>query len=136
MITFVIVFLVVGHHLFAGKVHDPSEDLEELAKWKASCEAEETVIESASWIGTTGLPESVERELPKYLRREFGERLLDRGSLRASDLEYVGVFPQTHGQTHFWRIAKQKEPCFATVVAQNDGSFCTGWGGEGPDSDI
>lgn len=127
---------VIGLRLLAGNVENSPEYQADMARLKASYDAEETVIEVAPWIGKTGLPEEIERELPKYLRREFGELLLDEGSFRASDLEYVGVFPQTHGKTHFWKIPRENEPTFATVAVGNDGSFCTGWGSEGPDHEI
>src|SRR5437868_3310291 len=47
---------------------------------------EEQFLESAAWLGKTGLGEDVERELPRYLRRELGESVLDPGSLKADDL--------------------------------------------------
>ncbi|HEY5995097.1 MAG TPA: hypothetical protein VIU46_10925, partial [Gallionellaceae bacterium] len=43
----------------------------------------EKVREVADWFGTTGLDEETERELPRYLRREFGESLFDEGALKA-----------------------------------------------------
>ena len=36
---------------------------------------EYATLETADWFGTTGLDEETERELSRYLRREFGERL-------------------------------------------------------------
>lgn len=46
-------------------------------------EEEDAVVEQAPWMGRTGLPEDLERELPRYVRREFGESVFDDESLRA-----------------------------------------------------
>ena len=69
-----------------NKVRNDPEYKAKIARLHRSYAEEETVIEAAPWFGTTGLDEEVERELPKYLRREFGELLLDDDSLKARDL--------------------------------------------------
>jgi hypothetical protein len=90
-------------------------------------EREEQVIEEAAWIGKTGLPEEWERQLPQYLRREFGESLFDENSLKAADLEYVGAFPEREGSTHYWRVPYQgRTDVFAYVEDFENGAF--GWG--------
>ena len=78
---------------------------------KRSYESEETVIEEASWFGTTGLPDEDERELPKYLRREFGELLLEEDSLKASDLRYIGVFEEPDARVHYWLMGRSRAAC-------------------------
>jgi hypothetical protein len=67
---------------------------------------EDEVREVAVWIGKTGLPEALERELPRYLRREFGQSLFDEESLKAADLQYVGAFPVEGKAIHYWRIPR------------------------------
>ena len=94
---------------------------------------EEAVRESAPWFGTTGLAESDERELPRYLRREFGEPLSAPGSLKASDLHYEGVFTQGAETVHYWRINYgSPEPKFAYVVVAPPGHEVMAWGDREP----
>jgi hypothetical protein len=52
--------------------------------------SEQEIEEAANWFGKTGLSEETERELPRYLRLEFGESVLDDDYLKASDLCYIG----------------------------------------------
>ena len=100
--------------------------LDEMAK-------EESVIEIATWFGKTGLPEGDERELPRYLRREFGKLLAEPGSLKASDLEYLGVFNQAGESVHYWRINYgSPEAKFAYVVTAPPGHEQMGWGDRRP----
>lgn len=95
--------------------------------------AEETVVEVAPWFGTTGLPDDVEREISKYLRREFGELLLEEGSFKASDLEYIGEFKEAHTDVHCWRIVRgEGSSAFATAWVSPEGSISIGWGCERP----
>lgn len=97
-----------------------------------SYKAEETVIEEAEWFGSTGLPEDVERELPKYMRREAGELLLDEGSLRASDLTYIGACEEPDATVHYWSVpSSDGEPTYAYVEVSGN-TTCTGWGGREP----
>lgn len=98
-----------------------------------SYKAEETVVETAEWFGTTGLSDDVERELPKYMRREAGELLLEEGSLKASDLTYIGAFAQSDATVHYWSVPPRAggETTYAYVEV-NGGNTCTGWGGREP----
>ena len=100
-------------------------------KAQAAIEAAACAEESAQWFGATGLPESTERHLAEYLRLEFGEPCSSPGSLRASDLEYRGVFPDTGGETHFWAIRGKTSGelvAFAYVEVRNGVPVLTGWG--------
>lgn len=118
----------------AGKV-DPNDPefkkrvqsrLEEMRK-------EEAIREEASWFGKTGLPEDTERELPRYLRREFGQLLSQPGSLKAQDLAYVGAFVQGAETVRYWRIHYgTPEPAFAYVVSGPGDRQLTGWGNRAP----
>jgi hypothetical protein len=72
--------------------------------------AEDAVIEQAPWFGTTGLPDEVERRVPRYVRLEFGESLANAGALRAADIEYVGAFIEAEGRVHYWRIPASAVP--------------------------
>jgi hypothetical protein len=70
-------------------------------------EVDRNLVEVADWFGKTGLSDEDERELPKYLRREFGEVGADDG-LRAADLKYLGVQSDDQGAAHFWAIPKSE----------------------------
>jgi hypothetical protein len=97
--------------------------------------AEEETLEFAEWIGRTGLDEATERELPRYLRREFGEFLDDPDGLKASDLQYMGVFRDEEGTAHFWKVPSKtaQEPYFAYVDIDEHGeATCLGWGSRMP----
>lgn len=117
----------------ARDVKNDPEYQAQIARLHESHAAEDSVREEASWLGSTGLPEDVERELPKYLRREFGELLLDADSLKARDLAYVGRFAEEGNHFHYWRIPRRgDEESFAYVVLGADGSICAGWGDREP----
>ena len=91
--------------------------------------------ETADWFGKTGLDEETERELPRYLRREFGETLFGIGALQANDLIYMGVFNEPMGSVHYWRITSKDsdaEPYYAHVIVETNGDTCTGWGDKKP----
>ena len=97
--------------------------------------AEGATREEAPWFGETGLDDDTERELPHYLRREFGEFLDDSSGLRARDLEYVGVHRDDVGAAHFWRIrrASAGEPTFAYIEIDSVGRPVSyGWGSRSP----
>src|SRR5947209_4919183 len=95
--------------------------------------ADDAIAESAAWLGTTRLPEDVEREPPRYLRREFGESLSeDPGALKASDLEYVGAFDEADGRAHYWRVPCASEKAVYAYVVVNGNRFSTGWSGRSP----
>jgi hypothetical protein len=94
---------------------------------------EEEVREAAAWIGKTGLPEDLERELPRYLRREFGQSLFDEGSLKAVDLQYVGAFPEEGKAVHYWRIPYEGRTDVYAYIEYGPGSnSLTGWGNRKP----
>lgn len=54
--------------------------------------AEDTLLENADWFGKTGLTESEERNLPKYIRAEYGHLLTDDDGIKAEDLTFIGCF--------------------------------------------
>lgn len=119
----------------AQEVRDDPEYQAEIARLHESYEKERTVREEAPWFGTTGLDDEVERELPKYLRREFGELLLDNDSLKAADLVYVGKFKEEDSVIHYWRIPPRNgEVSFACVEVGAQGELFTDWGGREPPS--
>lgn len=94
---------------------------------------EEAVREEAPWFGRTGLSDDEERELPRYLRREFGTLLSEPGSLKAADVEYLGVFVEGVETVHFWRIHYgSPEPKFAYVVSAPAERAVMGWGDRKP----
>jgi len=99
----------------------------------AERQRDEAIVENAAWFGTTGLPVDVERELPRYLRREFGQLLSEPNAIKASDLVYVGVFEEGPETVRYWRINYgSPEPKFAYIVlGPNDRQF-TGWGNRVP----
>jgi hypothetical protein len=125
--------LRMGSRALVRSVTDSPEYRAELARIEAAYAAERTVMEQAPWIGRTGLDESLERELPKYLRREFGESLLDDSSLKAKDLDYLGAFNEDGQQVHYWRIpTSDGEPTFAYIEVASNGETTTGWGDRQP----
>jgi hypothetical protein len=94
---------------------------------------EELIREEAPWLGKTGLPDDDERELPRYLRREFGQLLSQPGALRAQNLQYLGVFTQGIETVHYWRINYgSPEPKFAYVVIAPKDRQVMGWGNRTP----
>lgn len=97
-------------------------------------EKEETIREAAPWFGTTGLPEETERELPRYLRREFGQTIFDTGALKAADLVYVGRFSENREVVRYWHIAYENETAYAYVVRRGKQEYL-GWGGRRPPND-
>ena len=109
-----------------------------------SQQAENETIEQADWIGATGLGEDTERELPRYLRLEYGESILDDDSLKAAELTYLGAFEPTkadikqqfsEGTTlvHCWTIPSENE-MYAYVEIFRDGETCMGMGGYLPEA--
>lgn len=88
----------------------------------------------ADWIGTTGLDEGTERELPRYLRRELGEFLDDPQGLKAADLHYLGIHRDERGAAHFWRMpARGNETSFAYIEIDDSGNPSSyGWGDRQP----
>lgn len=72
-----------------------------VAEAMAVQDKEQKVLEDAPWIGKTGLSGERERELPRYLRREFGQTIFDQGSLKAANLSYVGRFDEKGEVVHY-----------------------------------
>jgi hypothetical protein len=101
-------------------------------------EADAKLVESAPWFGKTGLAASDERELSRYLRREFGE-VGDDGALRAVDLVYLGIQTDERGSAHFWRIPKRDREdtySYAYIDIDEQGrATCYGWGDRDSPSD-
>lgn len=102
-----------------------------------SLNAEKKTKEKAPWIGKTGLGVSAERELPRYLRLEFGEFILDDDSLKAEDMEYLGRFELTAADdvnegtfddgtlaVYCWRVPTSgKAPLYGYIEEGGDGSL-------------
>ena len=96
---------------------------------------EESVVEEAEWFGKTGLSDEYERELPKYLRREFGELLIEEDSLKARDLKYIGSFQETDAHVHYWSIpSSDGVPTYAYIEVTAT-QVSTGWGSRVPPED-
>lgn len=132
--AFLLIAAVVAVRVFLHRIRNSPEFKAEMARHTASRAAEETLVEEADWFGATGLPEADERELPRYLRREFGELIEDEGALQARDLRYVGRFAQDDGEAHYWRIPRRgsDEPTYACITVDSDGSTCLSWGNDEP----
>ena len=117
--------------VFKGAYDEASAEVDR--RW----EADRNLVEEAPWIGMTGLSEEDERELPRYLRREFGEVGAEDG-LRAADLIYLGVQTDSEGRAHFWRIPKREGEdayAYAYIDINAEGyAQCYGWGGREPPS--
>jgi len=119
------------------KLDDPvlkmMQDPEFVARKREFIEAREheaAVIEIADWFGQTGLPEEIERQLPNYIRLEFGESLFDDDGLKAADLEYLGRFNQPDGSYHYWLLPSSDEETWYAYVRASD--FLMGWGDRRP----
>lgn len=100
-------------------------------RWKA----DKNLVEVAPWFGRTGLSDEDERELSRYLRREFGEVGADDG-LRAADLTYLGVQSDDRGAAHFWTIPKrdgEEDYAYAYIDIDERGNpLGYGWGDREP----
>ncbi len=99
----------------------------------AEVDKEYAIVETADWFGKTGLDGETERELPRYLRREFGESMSKKGALKANDLVYLGVFQEPESAIHYWRIPSKnskRESYFAYIEDSPDGAM--GWGDKKP----
>ena len=118
----------------AGKLDPKDPDFQKRVQARLEeMEREEAIREESPWFGTTGLPEEQERELPRYLRREFGQLLSQPGALRAQDLDYLGLFAQEGDTVHYWRIhAGLPGQKFAYVVVAPAERQVMGWGSRVP----
>lgn len=96
-------------------------------------EADRNLVEVAPWFGKTGLSEEYERELSRYLRREFGE-VGSADCLKAADLIYLGIQSDAIGCAHFWRIPKKDGREAYAYIAIDDAGHALdyGWGGRNP----
>ena len=123
-VLIVIALLLGGIGVLRTKAH---------ADVKRRWEADSKLVEEAPWFGQTGLGDSVERELPRYLRREFGEVGAEDG-LKAADLSYLGVQTDEQGATHVWAIpSKTGSACtHAYIEVHATGALCFGWGEREP----
>ena len=133
--AFLLVALVVAVRVFLHRIRNSPEVKAQMARYAASRAAEEALVEEADWFGTTGLPDEDERELPRYLRREFGELVEDEGALQARDLRYVGRWAKGDGEAHYWRIPRRggEEPAYACITVDGDGTTtCLSWGNDEP----
>jgi hypothetical protein len=110
---------------------DSDEYKRGIAAAKERMARDEAVVERAEWIGKTGLGDDVERELPRYLRRELGQYLDEPGAVKASDLSYLGAFLEHDGTVHYWRVSHQGEGVYAYIVTSEQGTI-TAWGGRKP----
>lgn len=100
---------------------------------QARSEREQALQEQAPWFGTTGLADEDERELPRYLRREFGEDISeDPHALKAADLRYLGCAHLPDGsQCHWWQVPGHSIS-YATVHRQPNGDLAYSWGSDAP----
>jgi hypothetical protein len=123
-----------GLRLLMRRIAASPEYQARIARYTASREREETLVEQADWFGTTGLSDEDERELPRYLRREFGELIEDEGALQAQDLRYVGRFEEGRELAHYWRIPSRSEdePTYACVSTDREGVTSFEWGSRQP----
>ena len=99
-------------------------------EYREMLEREEAVREEADWIGQTRLPEEVERQLPHYLRLEFGESLFDDDGLKAAELVYLGQHSQSDGSYHYWYVPSGDEDTWYAYVRDSD--YLMGWGDREP----
>lgn len=119
----------------AATVLSSDEYKKDVARRIELLKKEEATVEVADWFGKTGLPEGVERHVPRYLRREFGESLFDANSLKAADLVYEGAFDENEKRVHYWRIPRSSgKVSYAYVITDRatrrpEG---TGWGSKAP----
>lgn len=115
-----------------GAIKKHPEYAVQMDRVSRSYAAEASLVEEAEWFGKTGLSGEDEREPPKYLRREFGELLLDGGALKASDLEYLGSFDEPDAHVHYWSVpSSDGRPIYAYIEVMAD-QICTGWGNRVP----
>ena len=101
---------------------------------------ESAAQESAAWLGTTGLTDAQERNLPRYVRMELGQSLKDSNAVQAQDLDYVGHFAEPDGTVYYWRIPDRANahgdthtgPAYAYIRKDSNGVFYTDWGNRTP----
>ncbi|GAA5095056.1 hypothetical protein [Wohlfahrtiimonas larvae] len=72
--------------------------------------AEEIILEQANWFGQTGLSDPEERMLPKYVRYEYGDLLVDEDGLKAHDLTFLGCYPLNSQLIKLLRLDTSSQP--------------------------
>jgi len=72
--------------------------------------AEEHIEEVADWFGTTSLSHEEERNLPKYVRYEYGDLLVDEDGLKAHDLAYLGQYTLNAKLMKLLRLDTSSQP--------------------------
>ena len=103
-------------------------------------QSESATPETAAWLGTTGLTDAQERNLPRYVRMELGQSLKDSNAVQAQDLDYVGHFDEPDGTVYYWRIPERANahgdthtgPAYAYIRKDAGGVFYTDWGNRTP----
>jgi hypothetical protein len=89
--------------------------------------------EEAPWFGKTGLDDETERDLPQYLRREFGKPLSAPGSLKAAELVYLGAFVEGADTVHCWQLpAHISTTAYAYVLRSPTDPGFISWGDRKP----
>lgn len=115
-----------------------------LSDWRVTGLVDDKITEQADWIGRTGLGEEIERELPRYLRQEFGKSMQDDDALTAADLTYLGAFAVSEVDlqeefseyttlVHCWIIPGDSE-LYAYAELFQDGRVYLGIGGYLPEA--
>jgi hypothetical protein len=96
--------------------------------------AEETgEVETAPWMGSTGLPAADEQQLAKYLRVQLKEPYFEVGSIRAKDLYYMGAFKEDGWRVHYWKVPSRFDgKKYAYIEQSYSGETWTGWGDREP----
>ena len=85
---------------------------------------EQAYMEVADWFGNTGLPEQVERSLPRHLRQQLGQFVGDHSALKASDLKYLGARIDEQNEVHYWELsARHMSEKFAYLFIDKNGSI-------------
>ncbi len=104
-----------------------------VAEARQRSQREEALQEVAAWFGQTGLDEEDERELPRYLRREYGEDIFsDPNALKAADLVYLGKVMASDGsECHYWQVPGHVLS-YATIERYPDGGLYFSCDAEAP----
>jgi hypothetical protein len=101
-----------------------SKDKQSAADYKSrqqEIEREKKIVETAPWFGKTGLGDSIERNLPRYVRHELGQVIFDSDSVKAADMEYLGKFTEGNKTVRYWKIRKgmgDVQYAFVSVLQQ------------------
>ncbi len=96
-----------------------------LNDWDESQRLEELMEDSAPWMGKTGLPNTLEHQLLRYLRLELGELLVDEDATRAKDLVFLGRYHrynatfQVYDYYYIWQ-ATNHEKLYGFIIDEHD----------------